>query len=98
MKPGDIVCAVEKGQGLGKGGKIKRLGKIEIISCESEQLRCIEYSYHRNDSQDPRGIATEMSREGFPLLKAAEFVKLFCKLNDCKPDQIVYRIVFKKVK
>jgi hypothetical protein len=102
LKPGDHLMAVEKAQGLKKGEKVKRIGEIEIISCREEELRCIEYSYHRADSDFMFGdgrtdLRTEMSREGFPNQTPAEFVKMFCKFNKCNRKTRVNRIRFRKV-
>jgi hypothetical protein len=96
LKPGDHLMAVEKAQGLKKGEKVKRIGEIEIISCREEELRCIEYSYYRTDT-DLSYVRTEMVREGFPNLTPQEFVKMFCKFNKCTRKTRVNRIRFKKV-
>lgn len=42
LKPGDVLQAVEKGQGLGKGGKIKRLGTIRVLDVHREKLCAIQ--------------------------------------------------------
>ena len=39
LKAGDELCAIEKGQGLGKGEKVKRLGKVLVASVRYEPLR-----------------------------------------------------------
>lgn len=36
-----LLCGVEKSQGLGKGGKVKRLRIIEVTSARSEPLNAI---------------------------------------------------------
>ena len=97
VKPGDLMMAVEKAQGLGKGGKIKRLGVIRIVSCQPERLDAIQFSPIRHDIP-PEGLSVvyrnEMEREGFPKFTPLDFVMFFCKANKCKSDQIVYRISF----
>jgi len=98
LKPGDHLCAVEKAQGLKKGQHVRKIGEIEIISCEFEQLRCIQFSHHRADDTRDNRIRTEMVREGFPHYTALEFVNMFCKFNRCTPETEINRIVFKKVK
>jgi hypothetical protein len=95
VKPGDHMMGVEKAQGLGKGGKIKRLGEIVILSVKPEPLNHIIEEPNR--FYHPLPPRQETSREGFPRLSAEEFVTLFCNLNKCKPDQQVYRIVFAHV-
>lgn len=65
LKPGHILNACEKCQGLGKGGKIKRLGQIRVISVWREPLNTI--------------IAEDCVTEGFPLMTPTDFVKFFCE-------------------
>jgi hypothetical protein len=92
VQAGDHMMAVEKAQGLGKGGKINRLGEIKIISCVPETLDRIRLIPIRD------GGRSEMEREGFPKFTPYQFIEFFCKANKCKEDQIVYRIVFEHVK
>lgn len=91
LKPGDVLCAVEKSQGLGKGGKVKRLGHIVVKSVRREQLRALtddlDYGFE------------ETKREGFPKEHPnhwpSEFVKFFCASHKgIVPDSIVTRIEF----
>lgn len=42
LKPGTLICAVEKGMGLKKGEKIQRIGVIEIVDVRRERLGDIE--------------------------------------------------------
>lgn len=84
LQAGDHVMAVEKGMGLKRGEKIKRIYAIEIISNTPEPLRSI--------TQD------EVIREGFPQWTPAQFIEMFCKHNKCAPDTIVNRIEFRRVK
>jgi hypothetical protein len=92
VKRGDHMMGVEKSQGLGKGGKIKRLGEIVVFEIGQEPLD--EIIRRPNRSYGPLPPRAETAREGFPRLTPEEFVTLFCKLNGCKRDQIVYRIEF----
>ena len=90
LKPGHVVMGVEKSQGLGKGGKIKRLGMIKIKSVEREPLELLtdwlDYGFQ------------ECRREGFPDMTPAEFVEMFCKSHKrCRPDSTVTRIEFSRV-
>jgi len=80
LKPGDVVCAVEKGMGLKKGEKVKRIGMIEILAVTREPLSRMTY--------------TECAREGFPEMTPDEFIAMFCRANKCAPDTLVNRIAF----
>ncbi len=98
VKPGDIVMAVEQCQGLGKGGKIKRLGQIRILSIEPEPLDAICLSPYRVEGPEwPKSIAKETYREGLPHCTPEQFVELFCRANHCKPTDSVYRIRFERI-
>jgi hypothetical protein len=74
LKAGDILCGVEKSQGLGKGGKIKRLGYIRVTGVRREKLNemvnRIEYG------------KAECALEGFPAPHPYScpfcFVECFC--------------------
>lgn len=86
-KVGDIVQAVEKGQGLGKGGKINRLCLIRITGVRAEQLCRL--------TTDIWYGAAEVKLEGFPDMQPADFVTMFCQTHkDCKPRSIIRRIAF----
>lgn len=91
-KAGDRICAVEKSQGLGKGGKIKRLCEIEIIDVRQEPLR-------RMTDEPEYGFA-ECNKEGFPFGHRygwpSEFVAFFCGSHrGVTPDSEITRIEFK---
>ena len=75
-----MVCGVEKGMGLKKGEKVKRLGIIRIVSAYPEQLSAID--------------AADVAREGFPDRTPAQFVAMFCKHNQVEPSYMVNRIEF----
>jgi len=93
---GDILCAVEKAQGLRKGEKIKRLEKIMVLEVSQEPLRRIIDEPNR--SYHPLPPRREVSREGFPALTEEQFCEMFCRLNKkCTLDTIVTRIAFVKV-
>ncbi len=86
LKIGERVMACEKCQGLGKGGKIKRLRPIEIVSFRKERADAI------TRYKDP---AKECAREGFPDMAPEEFVAMLCKANNRKPSDTVNRIEFR---
>jgi hypothetical protein len=81
LRPGDKICAVEKGMGLKKGEKVKRIGLIEIDVVGPQPLRLID--------------AYDVAREGFPYLTPEQFIEMFCECNKCTPDEIINRIEFK---
>lgn len=84
LKPGDILNAVEKCQGLKKGEKIKKICKIVVINTNSERLWDINQS--------------ELVAEGFPNLTSGQFIEMFCKSHKgCTPKTLVNRIKFKYV-
>jgi hypothetical protein len=86
LKPGEIVNACVKCQGLGKGGKIERICQIRIVNNWPEYLRAMTQAtvYGR----------AEVIREGFPGMTPDQFVAMFCDHMKVKPDQIVNRIEF----
>lgn len=89
LKPGDVVMAVEKGMGLKKGEKVKRIYPIEIVSVHGEFLHELILR--------PEYGKSELKREGFPQLLPNEFVEMFCKSHKCDVSAHVNRIEFKEV-
>jgi hypothetical protein len=84
LKPGTLIQQVEKGQGLGKGGKVRKIHVIEIVSVRSEPLNAITQA--------------DVIAEGFPDMTPGEFVAMFCDHNrPCRPDWRVTRIEFRYV-
>jgi len=90
LKPGEVFMGVEKGQGIPKGGKVKKLHTARCKSNRPEKLRRL------TDDLD-YGFA-ETAREGFPeghpLHWPSEFVRFFCEHNGCTPETVVNRIEF----
>jgi hypothetical protein len=81
LHAGDVVMAVEKGMGLKKGEKIKRIYPIEILSVRWERLYAIKYR------------PADLAREGFPELSAEEFIDMFCQSHKgCTDWSVVNRI------
>lgn len=80
LKPGDIVQQIEKGMGLKKGEKVKRIHLIRIVDTTPEALLKITHD--------------DMRREGFPDMTPREFINVFCQHNRCFPYTIVNRIEF----
>lgn len=83
LRIGERLCAIEKGQGLRKGQKIKRLAIIEVVAVSREPLWKI--------------TAEECAREGFPGHGPIEFMEMFCKHNGCKSEDTITRIEFRIV-
>jgi hypothetical protein len=73
LKVGDVLCAVEKGQGLKPGEKLVRLGRIKVTDVRREPLQRLldDFDY---------GWA-ETNREGFPRSTPAQFVEFFCRTH-----------------
>jgi hypothetical protein len=80
LKSGNILNACEKCQGLGKGGKIKRLKRIRVIDVRREPLSAI--------------TADDCVTEGFPEMAPIDFIEFFCKTMNCEPETFVTRIEF----
>lgn len=87
LVPMEHLQGCEKCQGLGKGGKIVKLGIIVVISVRKERLdRMIT---------EPDYGAAEVIAEGFPEMTPAEFVAFYCKGHKgCTPASLVNRIHF----
>jgi hypothetical protein len=83
LKPGMVVMAVEKAQGLKKGEHVVKLGPIRITEAWPEPLDVIDQA--------------DVIAEGFPELTTEQFVHFFCEYNGCTPDTIVNRIAFEYI-
>jgi hypothetical protein len=83
LKPGDLVIAVEKGMGLKRGEKIKKIYPIVIKNISKEVLWHITLE--------------EVEKEGFPGKTVEWFIDMFCKSHKgCTANTVVNRIEFKK--
>lgn len=85
VKVGDVLMGCEKCQGLGKGGRVNRLGQIRVKSVRYEQLAVMLV--------EPYG-STEARLEGFPELDGAGFVNMFCEHMQCDESEAVTRIEY----
>jgi len=83
LKPGEVFCAIEKGQGLKKGQKVRRL---MVLICRSNRQQVLN-----------RITSTAVVREGFHDLTTKEFVAQFCRLNKCASDRKINVIEFEYV-
>lgn len=90
LKPGDLLWAVEKGMGLKKGEKVKRIALIRVVSVGREPLDVL-LEHHQVVCQ------REMASEGFPDMPPTGFVEMFCNANRCEQDTLVNRILFEYV-
>lgn len=90
LKPGDLIQAIEKGQGLKKGEHVKKLAVIEVVSVTGEWMSCFR---GRVDAQ------AECVREGFPEMSPEDFYAFFrgSHADPSADDLLVYRIEFSYV-
>ena len=95
LKVGDLLMGAEKCQGLGPGGKMKRLGAIRVKSVRREKLEAMTLRWKYG--------LEECRREGFPEMNPAQFVVMFCashkvkvggRVRNVKPQDVVTRIEF----
>lgn len=93
LKPGQLLQAIEKGQGLKRGEKVKKICVIEVVKVHSEHVAALTDGRYYSKAD----AALEMVREGFPHLCPGQFVELFCKANRCEPSTQINRIEFKYV-
>ena len=103
VKDGDVLMACEKCQGLGKGGKIVKMGPIEVMMVTHEPLGDIIHDPVRNGMQ--RDWNPETYREGFPELTPIQFCEKFIEINPkdrqgnkTTLDTVITRIVFRKLR
>lgn len=91
--PGDLLQAIEKGQGLKKGEHVNKLCVVRLVTVRTEPLNYI--LYYRDDGM------WELEREGFGVIfphTPAQFVEFFCDVNpSCTPDTLVTRLEFEYV-
>lgn len=83
LRAGAQLQPVEKGMGLKKGERVRRLGPpVTVVDVRRERLDAID--------------SADVAREGFAELSPAEFVEMFCRTHQgCRPDSVVTRIEFK---
>lgn len=83
VSPGQVLTAIEKGQGLRKGEHVVKLCKIIVVNVSREPVKAIlDYP------------VTELAREGFPHLTAEQFILMFCRANRCRRNKRITRIEF----
>lgn len=87
LGPGDVLMGCVKCMGLKPGQKIERLGKIRVVAVRREFLSDMlaDSAYGRRECQ----------REGFPRMRADEFIEMFCRSHSgCTPETVVTRIEY----
>lgn len=93
VKPCDWIQAVEKGMGIGKGGKVRKLAVLRVAAVEREPLLRLlaDRDYGRR----------EVKAEGFTglnFMTVEQFVEFFCNSHKgCEPGSTVTRIAFEYV-
>jgi hypothetical protein len=87
LKPEQLLCAIEKGQGLRKGESVVPICSIQVADVRLEPLeRMID---------EPVYGFEECRREGFPELSPQQFVAAFCRSHRrCRPSTEITRIEF----
>jgi hypothetical protein len=90
LRPGTLLWACEKCQGLKKGEKVKKLVLIRVVSVRREKL--VELERLSLAEQ-----ALEMAREGFPHMTVPEFLFMFHRHNKTRRFTPVNRIEFEYV-
>ena len=84
LKPGDILNAVEKCQGLKKGEKVKYICQIRVLNVMQIYLWTMTYD--------------ELKKEGFPDMSIQGFIRMFCLSHKgCTRNSKVTRIEFEYI-
>lgn len=102
LAPGNLLMGCEKCQGLGKGGKIVRMGPITILEVNTEPLKdIIRYPFREIPQKIDKLYGdylyvSETVLEGFPQFwdRPQGFVDMFCEMNNCEPETEVTRVLF----
>ena len=90
LRPGDTLLAIEKGQGLKRGEKVKPIGQIRIVSVRQQQLSAL--------IARPAYGAEEARKEGFPHMDGEQFLEFFLDNNPALlPRHMVTRIEFEHI-
>lgn len=83
LKPGDILNAAEKCQGLKKGEKIKIICQIRVANTHMEPLIKITIA--------------DVIKEGFPDMDQIDFAAMFIASNKCDLHTEINRIEFEYI-
>lgn len=87
LKPGDLIQAVEKCQGLKKGEKMRPLAVLRVKDVRRERL-------DRMETESLYG-QQECYAEGFPRFTPKDFVKMFCETHKV-PDKRAWGLPVRK--
>lgn len=80
LKAGDVVHAVDRSMGLGKGQSPRFLARLRIVSVRREELwKCTD---------------EDATREGYPEESGVDFVERFAFHMGIRPGDLVTRIEF----
>lgn len=94
LKPGTLLQAVVKSQGLKKGEHPEKLCVIRVVEVSRQPLDKLLRPNRLMSALE------EMDLEGFAMTSLAwpaNFVKFFCNANKCAPEDDVTRIRFEYV-
>lgn len=84
LKPGDILNACVKCQGLKKGERVEKICQIRVISSRLEPLNAV--------------TSEDVEKEGFPSMSPLDFMIMFAQANKVKePTTPVNRIEFEYI-
>ena len=84
LKAGDLIQAIEKGQGLNKGETINRLAVLRVEHVTIDPLNSI--------------TPQDVHREGFPHMTREQFIAMFKRTHTgCRVATLVTRIEFSYV-
>lgn len=86
LKPGELLNACVKCQGLKLGETVERICQIKVTSVRRERLSMM--------TERPTYGERECVLEGFPELTPAEFVSMFAASHGCTTGAEVTRIEF----
>lgn len=81
LKPGDIVNACVKCQGLKKGEKVEKICQIQILNTREEPINHI--------------TPEDVTREGFPEWTTEQFIQMYCRFNKKNFNDMTNRIEFR---
>jgi hypothetical protein len=82
LRPGQLLCGVEKGHWLKPGEELKRLAIIRVDDVRREKLSAI--------------TDDDVRREGFAEMSRREFVRMFCDSHEtAKPSSLITRIQYR---
>ena len=95
LKPGMLLQAIEKGQGLKKGETVRKLAVIRVVDVRREPLARMTTDLDYGFAEVAREGLLGHPRVGF---SPSAFVQFFCDANrPCEPDWTVTRIEFEYI-